>query len=119
MSEKEQVYEEIAMRQDALYDYRRSSVIFVMIFDDDMQRLQRYKTVLSLGTILNEPERWSAAGDIRAPINKVRGKHAISIRGQEAYQFCLDILPHLAEHDGYRHTFCQRCITRHENNQNG
>jgi hypothetical protein len=112
MDEKAQACQEIAVMQDTMYDCRHTVVILVMMHSDDLIRLSKYHRLWG-GKIHGWGDPDSKYEDRRNPVNMSRGQYKWQLQGEEAYHFCLDILPYLGRLDPYRHHWCQQCITTH------
>lgn len=115
MSTIKEAYEEIAAMQIGLYDWFRGDKIFVLIQSDDQELLDRWSKVCGKGGVVDGYIAGNSK-DYKGP-NSGRyekwGRYAWTMRGDEAYEFCLGIRPYLAEFDPKRHGWCQNCIEAH------
>jgi hypothetical protein len=108
MNEKNEVYKEIAIEQRMYFDCFRSPEIFITMRSNDFSRLNRLQEICG-GRVADGAysHRSSAHSDIW-------GRYVWHMEGEEAYQFCLAILPYLRIYDPWRYGFCRQCINVHE-----
>jgi hypothetical protein len=107
MNEISEVYKQLAEEQRMYFDWFRSIEIFVKMYSDDLIQLNRLQEIcggrVSDGSYTHRQsrdlDRW--------------GRYVWHVDGEEAYQFCLSILPYLGKLHPKRQ-YCQQCINVHE-----
>jgi hypothetical protein len=107
MSDKIEMYKQIAMEQRMYFDWLRSTEIFVSIRDHDINRLYRLKDACG-GKVAD-----GAYSHRSSKHSDIWGRYEWHIRGEEAYQFCLGLLPYLGPFHPKR-GWCKGCIRAHE-----
>jgi hypothetical protein len=108
MTEMSKIYKQIAIEQRMYFDSFRSAEIYVKTYSDDFTHLSKLQKICG-GRVTDGSYSHRQSSDL----NKW-GRYVWYIGGEEAYQFCLDILPYLAKYDAWRHQWCKQCIRVHE-----
>lgn len=108
---KEQAYADLAAEQRLLfkcYPGGFNPIIFVKLNDHDAIRLTNYIQIFKLGQLADGALTTEAASQVGW------GRYAWIMRDEEAYQFCLGILPYLVGTPKWR--YCKECIDLYESN---
>jgi hypothetical protein len=111
MSEIDEAYRELAKEQSMYFDWLRGTEIFTLLYSNDKDRLYRFRDIWR-GTI-GDVSRNSTSGHGWQRAYRERGCYAWQMRGEEAYQFCLGLLPHLGPFHPKRQ-YSKQCIRAHE-----